>query len=169
MRAILVDMDGTLCDVQGIRHYVECDRPDFRSFHEASRFCPTRPEVEAEVRRAAAEGLAVVIVTARDERFERATRDFLLRHRIPYHALHMRPWGDRRRDAVVKAEILERIVREGFEPVRAIEDRLDIAQVWSAHGIEVSFVGDERSPGRSAPRGQPTPAAASRRTGADDA
>lgn len=131
MRASLVDMDGTLCDVQGIRHYVECDRPDFRSFHEASRFCPTRPEVEAEVRRAAAEGLAVIVVTARDASL--------------------------------------RACNPGLEPVRAIEDRLDIAEVWSDHGIEVHYVGDERSPGRSAPRGQATPAAASRRTGVDDA
>lgn len=146
MRAILVDMDGTLCDVDGIRHYVTGERPDFRSFHEASRFCPTRPEVEAEVRAADASGVAVIIVTARDERFERPTRDFLARYRIPHRALYMRPWGDRRRDTVVKAEILERIIRDGFEPVQAIEDRRDIAEVWTAHGIEVMFVGTEGSP-----------------------
>ena len=146
MKAIVVDMDGTLCDVEGIRHYVTGDRPDFRSFHEASRFCPTRPEVEAEVREAHSQGVAVVIVTAREERFERATRDFLERHRIPYQALYMRPWGDRRRDTVVKAEILQRLMGDGFEPIRAIEDRLDIAEVWEAHGIEVMFVGTESSP-----------------------
>ena len=146
MQAIVVDMDGTLCDVDGIRHYVMGDRPDFRSFHEASRFCPTRPEVESEVRRANDEGIAVVIVTARDERYERATRDFLARHRIPHQALYMRPWGDRRRDTVVKTEILGRLIDDGFQPVRAIEDRRDIAEVWAAHGIEVMFVGTEGSP-----------------------
>lgn len=146
MRAILVDMDGTLCDVEGVRHYVTGERPDFRSFHEASRFCPTRPQVEAEVRQAAAAGLAVVIVTAREERYERATRDFLVRYRIPHDALYMRPWGDRRRDAVVKAEILAQVLRDGFEPIRAIEDRLDIAEVWATHGIDVMYVGTEGSP-----------------------
>ena len=146
MKAIIVDMDGTLCDVEGIRHYVAGDRPDFRSFHEASRFCPTRPEVEAEVREAHSQGIVVVIVTAREERYERATKDFLERHRIPYRALYMRPWGDRRRDTVVKADILQRLIGDGFEPIRAIEDRLDIAEVWAAHGIEVMFVGTESSP-----------------------
>lgn len=146
MDAIIVDMDGTLCDVEGVRHYVEGGNRDFRSFHEASRFCPTRVEVEAEVRDAHRDGFAVIIVTARDERYERATRDFLFRHQIPYDRLFMRPWGDQRRDTVVKEELLGRILEEGYSPVLAIDDRRDVAAVWQAHGIQVMFVGTESSP-----------------------
>lgn len=146
MDAIIVDMDGTLCDVEGVRHYVAGERRDFRSFHEASRFCPTRPEVEAEVREAHRQGIAVLIVTARDERFEGATRDFLARHSIPHDALFMRPWGDQRRDTEVKADILQRIREQGYRPVRAIDDRADVAAVWQSHGIEVWLVATASSP-----------------------
>ena len=146
MQAIIVDMDGTLCDVEGVRHYVTGEHRDFRSFHEASRFCPTRPEVEDEVRRAHADGLAVIIVTARDARFERTTRDFLARHTIPFDALYMRPYGDQRRDTAVKDEIFDRVVADGFCPVRAIDDRHDVAEVWRSHGLDVLLVGTPTSP-----------------------
>lgn len=147
MDAIIVDMDGTLCDVSSIRHYVTGDKRDFRSFHEASRFCPPRGDVDAIVRNAPALGLAVVIVTARDERFERATRDFLVRHGFEYAALFMRPWGDTRRDTLVKADILDRVRAAGFTPVFAVDDRQDIAAVWESAGIPTHVVPSDDAPG----------------------
>lgn len=145
--AIIVDMDGTLCDVSSIRHYVTGDRRDFRAFHEASRFMPARSDVALIVRVAAAMGLAVVIVTARDERFERPTRDFLTRHGFDIDALFMRPWGDQRRDTAVKADILDRVRAAGFRPVFAVDDRDDIAAVWRAAGITTHVVPSDDAPG----------------------
>lgn len=147
MDAIIVDMDGTLCDVSSIRHYVTGDRKDFRSFHEASRFCPPRPDVDGWVRAAAGAGIAVVIVTARDERFERATRDFLIRNEFQFDAVFMRPWGDTRRDSAVKNDILQRVFDAGFSPIFAIDDREDIAAVWRSHGIPCHVVPSEDAPG----------------------
>lgn len=143
MRAIIVDMDGTLCDVSSIRHYVEGKSKNFHAFHEASRFCPTHPSVERAVRRVADAGTAVVIVTARDARHEQATRDFLARNHIPFDALFMRPWGDQRRDTVVKNEIFDRIIAAGFDPVIAIDDREDVADVWRSRGVPVFVVNAE--------------------------
>jgi len=145
--AIIVDMDGTLCDVSSIRHYVTGNRRDFRSFHEASRFMPPRPDVALAVRVAVAMGLAVVIVTARDERFERPTLDFLIRHGFDFDALFMRPYGDTRRDTLVKAEILGRLRAAGFTPVFAIDDREDIAAVWRSAGIPTPVVPSDDAPG----------------------
>lgn len=145
--SIIVDMDGTLADVSSIRHYVTGERKDFRSFHEASRFVPPRRDVEAWVRAAHVAGFGVVIVTARDERFERATRDFLIRNSLHFDALFMRPWGDTRRDTAVKADILARVFESGFRPVFAIDDREDIASVWRSHGIPCHVVPSEDAPG----------------------
>lgn len=146
-RAILCDMDGTLCDVTSIRHYVTGERKNFAAFHEASRFCPTRPEVERIVRAAHRQGIAVVIVTARDARFERATTDFLVRNDIPFDALFMRPWGDQRRVTVVKEEIFHAITAAGSRPIMAIDDREDVAAVWRWHGVATMVVASDDAPG----------------------
>lgn len=147
MDAVIFDMDGTLCDVSGVRHYVEGDRKNFRAFHEASRFCPPRAEVVSILRHPSNHGRAVIIVTARDERFELATRDWLIRNGIRYDALYMRQWGDQRRDTMVKNEIHARIIADGFSPVMAVDDRQDIADVWVSHGIPVILVSQDDSPG----------------------
>jgi hypothetical protein len=147
MDAIIVDMDGTLCDVSGIRHYVTGPRRNFRAFHEASRFCPPQPEVARIVRAVQASGVAVVIVTARDARFESATRDFLVRNGFRFDALFMRPWGDQRRDSIVKNEIHSQIIGAGFRPLFALDDRQDIAAVWESHGIPTVLIPSEGAPG----------------------
>jgi hypothetical protein len=38
--AVIVDLDGTLCDVSTILHFVEGDEKDFPAFHTASAECP---------------------------------------------------------------------------------------------------------------------------------
>lgn len=141
-----MDMDGTLCDVTGVRHYVEGERKDFYSFHEASRFCPPRPDVTNMVLACINAGMVVVIVTAREERFERATRDFLARNEVPFQALFMRRWGDQRADTEVKREIFTRILEAGFDPVVAIDDRADIAEVWQSLGVPTVYVPQPTSP-----------------------
>ena len=147
MDALIVDMDGTLCDVSTIRHYVTGQRKDFRSFHEASRFGPPRPDVERLVHAAVAARMAIVVVTAREVRYERATRDFLVRNSLPFAALFMRRWGDQRPDSQVKREIFADIVAAGFRPVAAIDDREDIAEVWRSFGVPTVLVATPDSPG----------------------
>ncbi|MCA1799806.1 MAG: hypothetical protein LC650_00745 [Actinobacteria bacterium] len=130
-----------------IRHYVSGDQRNFRAFHEASRFMSTVPMVEDAVRRFHARGFAVLVVTARDARFDRPTRDFLARHAIPFHRLYMRGWGDQRRDTLVKADILAAIRVDGFTPVLAFDDRQDIARVWMGAGIPTILVASDDAPG----------------------
>jgi phosphoglycolate phosphatase-like HAD superfamily hydrolase len=146
MDAVIFDMDGTLCDVEAIRHYVTGTRRNFDAFHRASLFCPPRATIAAAARAYARSDAAVVIVTARDARYERVTRDWLTKHGVPFDALYMRPWGDSRRDTVVKDEILAAILDDGYRPVVAFEDRADVAAVWESHGIRVFYCPTETAP-----------------------
>lgn len=133
--AVIIDVDGTLCDVSGVRHYVEGTKRDFTSFHGASLFCPPIDHVVAMARSYHRGGLAVLVVTAREERFERVTRDWLHKHRVPHDRLYMRPWGDVRPDTEVKRDILDAISDAGFHPILAVDDREDIIAVWNTAGI----------------------------------
>jgi hypothetical protein len=139
--ALLVDVDGTLVDVRPVLHYLDEPGSDWRAFHEASRFCPPIGSIIAAVRQAAADGHAILIVPARDVRYERPTRDFLARHTIPYHGLFMRPWGDRRRDTEVKTDLYRQIVTAGWQPVHAYDDRPDIVRLWGTFGLPATLVG----------------------------
>jgi FMN phosphatase YigB (HAD superfamily) len=136
--AIIVDMDGTLVDVEGARHYVLADESghrDFEHFHQASLFCPANEKVTAWVHeQREVFGRTVFVVTARKARWERLTRDWLAKHEIPYDALCMRSEWDNRHDYQVKQDILAKI-RETHEPVAAIDDNPSVIALWERAGI----------------------------------
>lgn len=130
-------MDGTLADVRSIRHYVEGEgKRDFDSFHKASRFVPPNKEAVA-LTRSLAPDVAPLVVTARDARYERETRDWLAKHEVPHERLYMRPWGDQRKDAHVKQDILDQIRSEGYAPRMAVDDNPNVLEVWERNDIPV--------------------------------
>lgn len=141
-RAIIFDMDGTLADVRHRVHHLDGEK-DWTAFHDAmGEDTPVEPVAQLAriLHRAAEQGLgveAVLVVTARhdSQRYAQLTRDWLAVHQIPFHKLYMRRDGDTRRDAVIKAEILQQILDDGYEPLLAIDDREEVVAMWRDHGI----------------------------------
>lgn len=140
--AIICDMDGTLCDVAGVRHYVEGDRRrrNFDKFHAGAALCPANPTVLATVRAAAERGDVVMIVTARSERWRDATRTWLEKWDVPYDELLMRSYRDQRSDVEVKRDILAAIRSRGLVPYLAIDDRPEVIEMWKSEQILVMEV-----------------------------
>lgn len=134
--AVIVDMDGTLADVSGIRHYVKrpINEKDFDSFHKAAIFAPLNSAPASIVRRAHQEGTAVFVVTARRSMWERLTRQWLDKNEIKYDALCMRGNKDTRVDVEVKRDILTKI-RETHEVILAIDDNPSVLALWASEGI----------------------------------
>jgi hypothetical protein len=66
--------------------------------------------------------------------------DWLVAHDIPYDALVMRVVGDYRADHVVKAEMLDQLLADGFAVTEAWEDSADIVELWESRGITVHAV-----------------------------
>jgi phosphoglycolate phosphatase-like HAD superfamily hydrolase len=143
---IICDVDGTLCDVRSIRHYVERPgdaerfRANFALFHSSSEDCPAFPAVLKLVKDLERAGYGVVIVTAREARWVEVTERWLDRQGIRRVELITRPALDYRSDAVVKAEICADIQRR-YAPRLAIDDRDDILAVWTAAAIPTLKVG----------------------------
>lgn len=160
MRAIIFDMDGTLADVSHRMHLLDGSK-DWDAFHGAmSDDAPV--EAIAELARlmgkAAAAGLgidAVLVVTARhdDPRYAQMTREWLELHDIPCDRLYMRRDGDMRRDHIVKSEILQQILDDGYEPVLAVDDRPEVVAMWREHGITTLQCAPDE-PGKSVWAGQ---------------
>lgn len=139
---VIVDVDGTLCDVSGVRHYVSGEHGyrNFDAFHRASALCPPVPDTLTWVEARRAEGHLVFVVTARRQRWEYLTRVWLRKWDISYENLLMRADGDDRVDVDVKADILQAIRRRGFQVVAAIDDNPGVIDLWRAEGIPVTVV-----------------------------
>ncbi|RLV56020.1 hypothetical protein D9V41_09015 [Aeromicrobium phragmitis] len=135
--AVLIDLDGTLCDTRAIEYLIEGAEPDYHAFHAASAGCPARPAMVEVVQRAHAVGHAVLIVTSREFIWRDLTLDWLVAHGIEHDGLYMRYASDFRPAVVVKAELLEQLRDDGFEPVEAWEDSDDILRLWRDSGIPV--------------------------------
>lgn len=110
--AVVVDVDGTLCDARGepIAQGVQ-----FAQCHHRA-------------------GNRVLIVTAREERWRHHTLDWLHKHHVHHHGLWMRRTGDRRPDHLVKADIFHQLTRH-YLIHAAIDDHPDVLDTWKRLGI----------------------------------
>ena len=134
--AVILDCDGTLADVRGIRHFVAQHPKNFNEFHARSVDCPTHQQAVDIAREAHAAGQVVIIVTARRHRWRHVTAWFLAMHDIPSDVLIMRADDDHRADVEVKRDILAQI-RTRWTPVLAVDDNPAIVKLWESEGIPV--------------------------------
>lgn len=160
MRAVIFDIDGTLAEVGHRLHHLEGEKDWSSFFRDMQDDAPIEPIATlARLLHKAVEaqhGLdAVLIVTARPDREDwmQTTLDWLEVHGIPYDAIYFRSENDTRPDQVVKADILKRILADGYEPVLVIDDRPQVVKMWRDHGI-VTLQCAPDEPGASAYAGQ---------------
>ena len=142
--ASIFDMDGTLCDVRGIRHHVlggpqNGYRKNFDAFHRDAVNCPPNPWVVEAARAEHTAGRAVLIVTAREARHRNTTAFWLALHGVPSDGMWMRANGDYRPDFEIKREILAKI-RQRYRPVAAWDDNPTVVRLWESEGIPVTLV-----------------------------
>jgi hypothetical protein len=132
--AVLVDLDGTLVDVSGIRHHVTGPNIDFDSFHRESINCPPNKRVVRILKVFRKLRISVIIVSARSEKYRSLTNMWLAINSIQCTELIMRDIRDGRSDIDVKTSIHKR-VSSNFYPVAAIDDRYELVKNWKALGI----------------------------------
>lgn len=137
-RVAIIDIDGTLADVDSIRHLVEGDNRNFDEFHRQSVNVPPNAAVLELIHRLRDEGVETVLVTGRSEKYRRLTEFWIAMHDIPVQALLMRKSFDGRPDSVVKNEIFVHI-EQRFQPVLAVDDRPDLLALWLELGVPLVY------------------------------
>lgn len=144
-QAVILDMDGTLCDVSSIRYHVNPKDPRFSGqkrfdrFHADSINCPCNIRVANVALMFKALGLALLVVTARKEQWLYHTLLWLDEHDIPHDDLFMRGDNDNRKDFDVKADILTDI-RMAYDPVIAVDDNPAVIDLWKREGLHTLTV-----------------------------
>lgn len=140
--AVIVDVDGTLCDVASVLHHVQRTPKDFDAFHAGSADCPPHTDVIRQVVEHHRGGHTIVVVTARMYRWEDVTRDWLTRHLpVPHLGPFMRGDRDYRPDVEVKRDIHRVLTTDhGLSIVQAIDDSPAIIELWEQLGIPTTVV-----------------------------
>lgn len=143
MRAIIVDIDGTLADCRHRLHYVlPGGKRDWDAFFAAMHLDTCIVPVRDLVNFARAADLLsgdevvdVVLSSGRPESHRGVTEQWLRDNSVGYDALYMRPDGDTRADHIVKREMLDRIRADGYEPFIVIDDREQVVRAWREAGL----------------------------------
>lgn len=139
--AIILDRDGTLASVHNAPVKGDKSKSSWAAFNAALPFDAPVPEIVALVQSVRPEVVRIVVSGRAegdwpgDRRRRFAMQDWLHKHQIPYDHLFMRTGGDTRRDSVVKEEILLRDILPNWNPVVAVDDRLEVISVWRKYNI----------------------------------
>lgn len=138
--AVLVDVDGTLCDNSDIIYLlVDGTQRDYERYHTESLQCPANPDTVEWVDQHRDEGRAILIVTARRRRWEKLTATWLRERDFAHDGMFMRDDHDERPDDRVKLDILNGI-REQYKIVAAIDDHPHVAALWEREKIPTTVV-----------------------------
>jgi len=139
--AVIVDVDGTLVEISGIRHHVAGPgRRDFDRFHAESAHCDPIRDTVLWCEEMADIGHRIVVVTARMEKWRTLTANWLDRHLTrPVTDLVMRADRDFRPDFEVKRDIHADLARR-FDIVHACDDNPNVVRLWRELGIPVRVV-----------------------------
>ena len=133
--AVIFDIDGTLADVEHRRGYLEGDNPNWAAFNAAIGDDRVHQNVFRLARTLNAAGNAIILCSGRDGGFRRLTELWLTFNEVGYDGLYMRSAGDGRKDHVVKMELLDQIISDGFKPWLVVDDRSSVVAAWRARGL----------------------------------
>lgn len=136
---IIVDIDGTVADLQHRLHFIQGEKKNWDAFFDAcGKDAPIKPVCEL-IGHLIEGGATIIFASGRSDRVREATLAWLERFNPtmqPYaFNLYMRKDGDHRPDHLVKREMLARIRKDGFNPMLAIDDRKQVVDMWRAEGL----------------------------------
>lgn len=146
--AVIVDMDGTLCDASSVFD-LQVEPDGVADFRAGSAQCPPNPAVVDWCLDHHSRGHAILIVTGRDAWARGLTAQWLSEHLpVPIAGLHMRRDGDFRSNVDIKREIHSQLAAT-YDIRAAIDDDPEIVELWHEIGIPVAMVldwGEELAP-----------------------
>lgn len=141
---VICDLDGTLCDVEHRRHFVNGEKKNFDAFYELLVDDPRRENVYQMLLEFKMIGKFIVFVSGRPDRYREKTVEWLEDNGFPkkaYSFLLMRKDKDSRADDIVKEEIFKAFFEKEWIH-KVIDDRPRVIRMWRKLKLDVIDVGD---------------------------
>lgn len=129
-KAIIVDIDGTLADVEHRVHHVQAKAKNWRAFNDAMDMDELNIWCAKLIDAMKAQSFDILFVTGRDEDYRDKTETWLKIYNINYDKLFMRASIDFRPDHEVKKEIYLKEIKQKWEVVFVVDDRLSVVEMW---------------------------------------
>jgi FMN phosphatase YigB (HAD superfamily) len=138
IKAIICDLDGTLCDFEHRRHLFKPDPKEWDAFHDAMMDDAPNWNVASVVALHLEFQYRVIFVTGRFERFRKATVAWLDEHLPAFNRcpILMRDDGDHRSDQDIKEEIYKAFIEPIYDVKLVLEDRSHVVEMWRRNGME---------------------------------
>lgn len=128
--AVLVDVDGTIAEM--------VDRSPY-DYSRVGEDLPVATVIDA-VRAAHNAGYRILVLSGRSDSCFDETREWLEKHGVPFHELHMRRHGDHRADWLIKDEILRQRIQKRFCVRFCYDDRNQVVDHYRRLGLTVMQV-----------------------------
>ena len=125
LTAVMVDVDGTLADMRGVRGPFEWDKVGLDKPHEDII------ELIGELY----ENHQIIIMTGRDGVCEADTKEWLHKYNVPYDDFHIRPEGSFEKDSIIKSRIYMDYIRPNYKIAFIIDDRDQVVDMWRSLGL----------------------------------
>jgi len=119
-KAIICDIDGTLAS-RG-----KCDPHE----HEKSGSDSLCDEVKNLLDIYKFNNYRIIILTGRQERFSKITKDWLAKHNVEYDIFHMRKNDDNRKDSLIKKNMYQKYIKNNFDVELILDDRDQVVEMW---------------------------------------
>jgi phosphoglycolate phosphatase-like HAD superfamily hydrolase len=139
-KCYVFDLDGTLADPTHRLWLVLKPDKDWRAFFAACGD-DTLIEPVAELynslrhsTHASYTGYHMVILSGRSDECREATEAWLERYELYPEALYMRKAGDHRPDYMCKKDLLQQLLKDGYEPILFVDDRDQVVNMWRELG-----------------------------------
>lgn len=142
MKTVIFDIDGTLSNASHRMHYIQNKPKNWKKFFGLVFLDGAHQEIINIAKSLREFGYVIIIMTGRSAVCRTDTEQWLKYHDIDYSTLYMRKEGDYRSDDIVKSELLDNAIRDGYNVTMAFEDRDRVVKMFRNRGIKCLQVAD---------------------------
>jgi len=142
MKTVIFDIDGTLSDATHRMHYIQNKPKNWKQFFGEVLNDSAYLDIVELCKILKFSGYTIVIMTGRSAICRQDTEQWLKNQGIEYANLYMRAEKDFRADDIVKAELLDKVIADGYNVTMAFEDRDRVVSMFRKRGIRCLQVAD---------------------------
>lgn len=134
---VIVDIDGTVANLDHRLHYVRGDKKDWRTFlSRCDKDLPNQDVYLIAESFCDSTGSHLVFCSGRGNEYREKTERWLEENKMPHEQLFMRQEIDYRQDTVIKEQILDFEILTRYKQVLAsFDDRSSVVSMWRSRGI----------------------------------